>query len=77
MSVLFTGLVLSPSRSAPPEAVDTDFLDYLATVEGKDDNWTVVASERERRKIPREPRAANPDDKKPPDAAAKPEEAKP
>lgn len=56
--------------SAAPEPVDAEFLDYLATVEGKDDNWTVVASDRERKKAAsREPKA-----KAPPDQPAKPEE---
>jgi hypothetical protein len=75
--VLFMGFVMPPAWSAPPEAVDADFLDYLATVEGKDDNWTVVASDHERQKVPREARPADPKDKKPPDSTAKPEEVKP
>ena len=57
--------------AAPPEPLYTDFLDYLAQCEGKDDNWTVVASDKERKK------AAAPPTKTaaPPEAAN--EEAKP
>jgi hypothetical protein len=65
-----------PAWCGAPQPVDADFLDYLATVEGKDDNWTVVASERERKKVAaRQPPAKNPPDK--PDAPAKPPEVKP
>jgi hypothetical protein len=38
------------SLAATPEPLDTDFLDYLANCEGKDDNWTVIASDKERKK---------------------------
>jgi hypothetical protein len=33
----------SAVRAAEPEPVDEEFLEYLATLEDKDDNWTVVA----------------------------------
>jgi hypothetical protein len=45
--------------AAPPEPLDTDFLDYLADCEGKDDNWTVVANDKERQKA-RAPRETKP-----------------
>jgi hypothetical protein len=49
-------LAPAPLLAAPPEPLDVEFLDYLASCEGKDDNWTVVANEKERKKsaIPRE-----------------------
>jgi hypothetical protein len=34
---------LTPAIAGKPEALDAEFLDYLAACEGKDDNWTVVA----------------------------------
>jgi hypothetical protein len=52
--------------------VDAEFLDYLGTVEGKDDNWTVVASERERKKVAER----KPVSKEPPDKVVKPTEEK-
>jgi hypothetical protein len=58
--------------SAPPEPVDTEFLDYLAGCEGEDDNWTVVASERERVEA-----AKPPEGKTPAKEAVQPEEVKP
>lgn len=67
-----------PAWSTAPEPVDAEFLDYLATVEGKDDNWTVVASERERKKAAdRQPPAQEPPAKEPPDKSVKPPEEKP
>ena len=72
-TALLTCAVSSSAWSAAPEPVDPEFLDYLATVEGKDDNWTVVASDRERKKAAaREPKV-----KAPPDEADKPAEKKP
>lgn len=44
------GFATSVAMAAPPEPLDTEFLDYLAQCEGKDDNWTVVASGKERKK---------------------------
>jgi|AAFX01.1.fsa_nt_gi hypothetical protein len=61
-----------PALAAPPEPVDAEFLDYLGTVEGKDDNWTVVASERERKKVAER----KPVSKEPPDKVVKPTEEK-
>ena len=72
-AALLTGAASLNAWSAAPEPVDAEFLDYLATVEGKDDNWTVVASDRERKKAAtRDPKA-----EVPPDKAAKPSEEKP
>jgi hypothetical protein len=34
-----------------PEALDTEFLDYLAACEGKDDNWTVIADDKQRPEV--------------------------
>jgi hypothetical protein len=44
-----------------PEPLDQDFLDYLAACEGKDDNWTVVAGEKQKSEVA---------EKAPPKAAA-------
>ncbi len=53
------------TQAATPEPLDTAFLDYLASVEGKDENWTVVADEKVRKKMPaRDP--AKPQPPKPP-----------
>ena len=46
--------------SPPPEPLDVEFLDYLAACEGKDDNWTVVADDKLRKKagskpVPKQP----------------------
>jgi hypothetical protein len=43
--------------AATPEPLDVDFLDYLASCEGKDDNWTVVADEKTRRRLPEKKKA--------------------
>jgi hypothetical protein len=40
-----------PALAGKPEPLDKDFLDYLAACEGKDDNWTVIANDRQRRKV--------------------------
>ena len=62
-----------PMVAGKPEALDSEFLDYLAACEGKDDNWTVVASDKQRRKTAdKNPPTPAPADK----ATAKPE-AKP
>lgn len=52
-------LHLSPARAAAPEPLDTAFLDYLATLEGKSEDWTVVAGDKVRKKLPA-PIAAKP-----------------
>jgi len=54
-----------PAFAGKPEPLDKEFLDYLAACEGKDDNWTVVAKEKERRK------AAEKSPAKPADPAVK------
>ena len=48
--VLCGSLSTFPCFAATPEPLDTEFLDYLANCEGKEDDWTLVASEKERRK---------------------------
>ena len=45
------GLVAVSGRAATPEPLDAEFLDYLVAVEGQDDNWTIVANEKERKKV--------------------------
>ena len=67
---LCSSLACGVALAAPPEPLDADFLDYLANYEGKDDNWTVVANDKER------PKAEAPPRPKPP-AAEVPKEAKP
>ena len=57
--------------AAPPEPLDKEFLDYLADCESKDDNWTVVASDKDRQKN------ETPRETKPPAAEAPKQEAKP
>jgi hypothetical protein len=61
--MLATVLELPGAIAATPEPLDPEFLDYLVACEGKDDNWTVVADEKLRRKA-----AAKPVPKKPPAA---------
>jgi hypothetical protein len=51
------------AHAAPPEALDTEFLDYLAACESKDDNWTVVADEKLRKKVAKKEKAAAAPDK--------------
>ena len=53
--------------------LDAELLDYLLNCEGKDDNWTVVADEKIRKKAGKAPA---PKEKSPPDEDKKPE-AKP
>jgi hypothetical protein len=45
----------APAIAAAPEPLDVEFLDYLAACEGKDDNWTVVADEKLRKKAATKP----------------------
>lgn len=61
-----------PVRPAgKPEALEVAFLEYLASCESKDDNWTVVADKKQRRRVEEK----TPPAKAPPtrDAAKKPE----
>ena len=55
------------------KALDPEFLDYLLACEGKDDNWTVVADDKLRKKASK---TAEPKEKSPPVEDKKPE-AKP
>ena len=70
---ILTSLSGAAALAAPPEPLDADFLDYLANCEGKDDNWTVVASVKERKKkvatTPTKPTAPNSEE---PNKEAKP-----
>lgn len=45
----------APAFASPPEPLDVEFLDYLAACEGKDDNWTVVADDKLRKKAESKP----------------------
>jgi hypothetical protein len=75
MLAVATGLACPTlATDVPPEPIDAEFLDYLANYEGQRDNWTVVASEQERRKAPAQAEAAKPDprSKAPPADAANP-----
>lgn len=74
MLALGVSAAAAPTMAAAPEPVDPDFLDYLATVEGKDDNWTVVATDKERKKA-RAAKEAKP--RKPPADTVAPKEARP
>ena len=56
-----------------PEPLDTEFLDYLLSCESKDDNWTVVADEKLRKKASKDA----PKEKSPPADKEKQQEAKP
>jgi hypothetical protein len=55
MIVSATTLSSAPAFAAPPEPLDVEFLDYLAACEGKDDNWTVVADDKLRKKAGSKP----------------------
>jgi hypothetical protein len=57
MIISATSLCLraAPAFAAPPEPLDVEFLDYLAACEGKDDNWTVVADDKLRKKAESKP----------------------
>jgi hypothetical protein len=74
MMLSATGVLGVRVMAAPPAPVDAEFLDYLATVDGKDDNWTVVATDKERKKVAAD-QAAKP--KPPPADAAKNPEVRP
>jgi hypothetical protein len=56
-----------------PQPLETEFLDYLLTCESKDDNWTVVADDKLRKKARKEA----PKEKSPPADEDKQQEAKP
>jgi len=72
MSAVMSALAF-PALAGKPEPLDKDFLDYLAACEGKDDNWTVIADDKQRRKVAEK----NPP-QAPPSAAEKPKpEVKP
>jgi hypothetical protein len=64
-----TGRGIAPALAGKPEPLDATFLDYLANCEGKDDNWTVVADKKQRRrvdaKVPAKTPPANDTAKKP------------
>jgi hypothetical protein len=40
----------APASAGAPEPLDAEFLDYLAAMEGKDHNWTVVVEEKPAKK---------------------------
>lgn len=65
MAAALCSLGVAPAFAGKPEPLDKDFLDYLASCEGKDDDWTVIADgKKERRKAEKEPpKAAPPTDK--------------
>ena len=64
----------STSASAgTPEPLETEFLDYLLACESKDDNWTVVADDKLRKKASQD----KPKEKAPPADTDKQQEAKP
>jgi hypothetical protein len=48
--VACTVLGFTPALAGKAETLDVEFLDYLAACEGKDDNWTVVADDKKKRK---------------------------
>ena len=60
MMLAVAGVGALPVLATPPEPIDADFLDYLASCEGKDDNWTVVANKKERKQAPKPPAAKPP-----------------
>ena len=69
-------LVLVRSSSADTgvrEPLDAEFLDYLLACEGKNDNWTVVADEKLRKKASKDA----PKQESPPADKDKQQEAKP
>jgi hypothetical protein len=63
-----------PARADKPEPLDKEFLDYLSACEGKDDNWTVIADDKQRRKVAQQSPPAPPPraDKAAPKAGDKP-----
>ena len=74
MATALTTMAMREVAAAAPEALDAEFLDYLAACENPNDNWTVVADEKLRRKAAEKAKAASPP---PPEKSAKHEEARP
>ena len=70
MLAISGGSSVPAACAEPPEALDADFLDYLVACEGKDDNWTVVAGEKLRKKAGAK---QTPKEEPPADAAKQPE----
>jgi len=64
------------ASAGAPEALETEFLDYLLACESKDDNWTVVADDRLRKQASKEVPREVPKEKPPADED-KLQEAKP
>jgi hypothetical protein len=55
LAVVSGSFAAKPAMAAAPEALDPEFLDYLLACEGKDDNWTVVADPKLRKKASKTP----------------------
>lgn len=73
MAAALSSLGVSPAWAGKPEPLDKDFLDYLAACEGKDDNWTVIAGDEQRRKAaPKNPPQVPATDPAAPKPEAKP-----
>jgi hypothetical protein len=66
-------LRVNSASAAAPDPLDAEFLDYLLACESKDDNWTVVADEKLRKKVGKDASK----EKAPPPAKDKLQEAKP
>ena len=62
-------LCATPALADAPEPLDAAFHEYLLALEGKDDNWTVVADDRLRKKATEVPAKEKP--------VAKPPESQP
>jgi hypothetical protein len=73
--VALTVLGFTPALAGKAEALDVEFLDYLAACEGKDDNWTVVADDKKKKKAAEKVPEKAPAPQAPParDAAQPPE----
>lgn len=50
---LFVLLSAAAPAAEEPEQLDAEFLEYLANLEGDDDDWTLVAEAEEARSEPR------------------------
>ena len=73
MIAAFASLGLTPAIAGKPEALDAEFLDYLAACESKDDNWTVVADgKKQGKEADKTPPKPVPPDAKPVTPEAKP-----
>jgi hypothetical protein len=66
-----------PAVAGKPEALDAEFLDYLAACEGKDDNWTVVVDGKKQHKAADKAADEAPPKPAPPDAKPATPEARP